>query len=190
MCWTCRSLERHRALFLYLQTKRMIEQPGMRVLHIAAEQALAPLLTQLGDSYVTGDLETTGLDVTDLPFDDASFDGLICNHVLEEVPDDARAIRELRRVLHPDGWGIILVPDLGQLEVTEEDLSLPHGRPRTERFGNPDSLRRYGWDYLDRLSAAGFKPTIVDPGELFTTELIDRARLRKFGELEPIVLVE
>lgn len=43
------------------------------------------------------------LDAQTLPFPDASFDVVLANHMLYHVPDQDRALREIRRVLRPDG---------------------------------------------------------------------------------------
>lgn len=46
-----------------------------------------------------------------LPFPDGQFDRVICTETLEHVPDDATVLRELLRVLHPDGVLAVSVPD-------------------------------------------------------------------------------
>ncbi len=98
----------------------------------------------------------TRMDVTNIQFPDASFDVILCNHVLEHVGDDRRAMRELYRVLRPGGWAILQVPmDLSR-ESTFEDPSVTDPRERTRLFGQWDHVRLYGRDYALRLRAAGF----------------------------------
>jgi SAM-dependent methyltransferase len=82
-------------------------------------------------------------------------------HVLEHVPDDAAAMRELARVLRPDGLAVVMVPAHGDLEVTDEDPSAGEDE-RLRRFGQADHVRRYGTDLRERLGAAGFDVTVVD----------------------------
>lgn len=43
-------------------------------------------------------------DITTLPFDENSFDAVICSHALEHVPDDVVVLQEIYRILRPDGW--------------------------------------------------------------------------------------
>ena len=103
--------------------------------------------------YVSADLDSplamANVDITDLPFDDESFDLILCSHVLEHVHDDRLAMRELRRVLKPDGWALLLVPI--SADVTFEDPSIVRPSDRLRLFGQADHVRRYGPDYVDRL---------------------------------------
>ncbi len=49
-------------------------------------------------------------DAQNLPFDDATFDHVVCSEVLEHLPEDARAVEEMARVLKPGGNLIVTVP--------------------------------------------------------------------------------
>jgi len=191
-CWSCGSLERDRLLWLYLDDHGDFVRPGMDVLHVAPEPALQERLRGLPEvRYVSGDLDSpladVLLDVTDIQFADASFDLVVCNHVLEHVPDDAAAMRELLRVLRPGGLAILLVPDVRE-ERTVEDPSITDPDERRRLFGQDDHVRTYGWDYLDRLRSAGFEVEVVQLEEELGPDAIERHRLRKFGEVEPIFL--
>jgi SAM-dependent methyltransferase len=191
MCWRCGSLERHRLVSVWLGRNPRLLAGAPGILHIAPEPALRPLLEAAARRYVCGDRDRTfgelALDVTALPFEDATFDVVVCNHVLEHVPDDRAAMRELRRVLCPGGWALLLVPDV-DAERTDEDPGLTDPEQREARFGQMDHVRRYGLDYVDRLSAAGFRPERIDLSPGLTEEETERMRLRKFGRLEPIFL--
>jgi SAM-dependent methyltransferase len=190
-CWHCGSLERDRLLWLFFDRHPALLRSGMRILHVAPEAPLQPRLKRIAGTYVSGDLTRTfgdyEIDVTRLSFGDASFDAVICNHVLEHVPDDLVAMRELRRVLAPGGWAILLVPDV-EAEHTVEDPSITDPAERLRLFGQEDHVRRYGRDYLDRLASAGFAPQEIDMSAEVPAELIDHYRLRKFGRVEPIFL--
>lgn len=184
-------MERDRLLWLFLDRRPELLAGADSILHVAPERALQGRLRAAASRYVTGDLDGAfgelRLDVTALPFDDASFDAIVCNHVLEHVPDDARAMRELRRVLRSDGWAILLVPDV-EAPATLEDPSARTAADRLRLYGQEDHVRRYGWDYLDRLRAAGFEPEVVDLTDELDPAVVRRARLEKFGAVEPIFL--
>ena len=87
----------------------------------------------------------------------SSSDAIICNHVLEHIPDDRKAMKELRRVLKPGGWGILQVPISYVLAATHEDPSIVTTEAREQAFGQYDHVRIYAKDYVDRLVGAGFK---------------------------------
>lgn len=77
--------------------------------------------------------------------------------MLEHIPDDRKAMRELNRILTPDGFGIVLVPLLSHIDETFEDPSIVTMRERWKHFGDGDHVRQYGKrDFIDRLTAAGF----------------------------------
>jgi SAM-dependent methyltransferase len=193
-CWVCSSLERHRLLWLYLEAHPEMVRPGLRMLHVAPEHALRLPLEQIPDvDYVGGDVDqrfgSVKVDVTDIDFPDDSFDVVLCNHVLEHVPDDRRALSEIRRVLAPGGWASLLIPlDNPPPAVTDEDPSITDPRERLRRFGQRDHVRRYGWDYLDRLREAGFEPEVVEMENVLTEAQIERMQLVKFGWVEPLFI--
>jgi SAM-dependent methyltransferase len=164
-CPRCGSLERHRLLALYVRDSQSLERPHLRLLHVAPEPGFARLLARLPNvEYVSGDLEPrramVQLDVTALPFPEESFDAVVCNHVLEHVPDDRAALAELYRVLRPGGWALLLSAVDPSLAVTVEEPTLADPEERLRRFGQEDHVRIYGLDYADRLAAAGFVVTV------------------------------
>ncbi len=160
-CPRCESLERHRLIRLYLEQRTDIQRAHWRVLHIAPEPIFYHWLKRMPNlDYIAGDLDPARadvqLDVMNLRYPDSSFDGILCIHVLEHVPDDRRALRELHRVLKPGGWALILSPIDASREKTDEDPSVIDPRQRQLRFGQHDHVRLYGRDYIERLSEAGF----------------------------------
>jgi len=160
MCPNCTSLERHRAIWLFLERHTdFFASPRLRMLHFAPEACLEPRFRHLmGKGYVTADLLSPRADVqadiTNLQFPDASFDAVLCSHVLAHVPDDNKAMRELYRVLGKDGIALVMVPLRGA--VTQEDPSITDPKERTRRYGQSDYVRYYGMDIADRLQKAGF----------------------------------
>lgn len=189
-CWVCGSLERHRLVALWMDAHPELLRPRMSILHVAPEWALARRLRRVsGVSYVSGDVSADLgpelIDVTDLRYPDASFDAVICNHVLEHVPADRPAMRELCRVLKPGGWALLLVPDVRQ-PCTQETPGIDDPEEMLRLYGQRDHVRRYGWDYVDRLAAAGFQVDVVNLGQTLSAERIRCSRLTKFGEIEPL----
>lgn len=161
-CPRCGALERHRVLWLFLERETdLLQRPG-RMLHVAPEYALQQRLARTpGLDYLSGDLDSPladcELDAMELPFADASFDFLLCNHVLEHVDDDRRALREFHRVLAPGGWAILMCPVDNRRATTLEDPSAVTPAQRHERFGQADHVRLYGRDYAERLAEPGFE---------------------------------
>ena len=159
-CPRCGALERHRLLWHFVQSKSgLFDNNSKRMLHVAAETCIEQKLRRhLGDNYITADLMNARamirMDITDINYPDDSFDIIFCNHVLEHVSDDRKAMRELRRVLKQNGFAILLVPITA--EVTFEDPTVTDPNERMRLFGQEDHVRRYGPDYVDRLRGSGF----------------------------------
>ena len=185
------SLERHRLLWLYLQRETdFFTVPG-KVLHFAPEQPFYKRFRKLNHlEYITTDLHSpladVKADICDLPFEDDRFEVILCNHVLEHIPDDRKALSELYRVMAPGGWGIFQIPQDLTRQETFEDPSITDVAERKKIFGQYDHLRVYGMDYFDILAEAGFEVEAVDYTREFSEEEIDRFRLAP-GELIPLV---
>ena len=155
------SLERHRLLWLYLKNETSFFKAKLKVLHFAPESALMNQFKKLKNlSYDTVDLNSPiadiKADICDLPFLDNSYDFILCNHVLEHVIDDDKAMRELYRVLKKNGLGIFQVPIDYNRDTTFEDFSVTNKKERNKLFGQYDHVRIYGLDFFDRLQKAGF----------------------------------
>lgn len=160
-CPVCGALERHRLLWESLGHPKVTGQiqssNGGRLLHVAPETCIAKLLSK-NYQYVSVDMWASGVDVhsdiTAFCFPDECFDAIICNHVLEHVPADRKALSELYRVLKQGGWASIQVPMMKG--KTYEDLSVVDPDERVRLFGQSDHVRQYGDDFRDRLREAGF----------------------------------
>jgi len=100
-------------------------------------------------------------DITDIPMSDASYDLILCSHVLEHVPNDAKAFSELARILRPDGVLIIQVPYARDCSHTDEDSSITDPTERTCRFGQFDHVRRYGRDIVNRMEEKGLLTKVI-----------------------------
>jgi len=165
LCPICGSLDRERLLYLYLLKKTDLFEKPKKLLHVAPEPRVANILrTKVKVDYLTADISSKNvmvkMDITDICFPDHSFDAIICNHVLEHIIDDGKAISEFYRTLKPGGWAILQVPLSLTLKNTYEDFSIATIRGREEAFGQEDHVRIYAADYNDRLAHAGFKVTV------------------------------
>ena len=160
-CPKCGSLERHRQMWLYLRDHEHFAE-AMRVLHFAPERMFRRLLTHdMRVVYTAVDLhptrpDTMQADVQDLPFDDCTFDRIICIHVLEHVPDDRQGLREMYRVLKPGGRAILQHPESHEIAQTLEDPNITSEEDRLRVYGHEDHRRLYGADIIDRIREAGF----------------------------------
>ena len=185
------SLERHRLLWLFLKDKTNFFTAPLKVLHFAPEQAFYNTFKKLNNiTYTTTDLNSpladVKADICNLPFKEDSYDVILCNHVLEHIPDDTKAMQELYRVLKPGGWGVFQVPQELERPVTFQDDTITDKKERAEIFGQYDHVRIYGQDYFQKLRSIGFEVEEVDYTSTLTAEEINRYRLAK-GEIIPFV---
>jgi SAM-dependent methyltransferase len=185
------SLERHRLLWLYLKNETDLFTKHCKVLHFAPEQAFYERFRKLKNlDYTTTDLDSpladVKADICNLPFEDQSFDVIFCNHVLEHIPDDKKAMQELFRVLKPNGWGIFQIPQDLERVTTFEDNSITDRKERAKIFGQYDHVRIYGQDYFDKLRAVGFKVDEIDYTSQLSPIEVDTYRLAK-GEIIPFI---
>lgn len=183
-CPRCSSLERHRLLIGFLREHTDLFSARLSVLHIAPEYGLQRRLRKLGNlDYRSADLDSPlamdKVDILDMPYRDNSFQVVICNHVLEHVADDRRALREIRRVLVPDGRAIITSPIDEELAETLEDSAVTSPEERDLVFGQSDHLRRYGRDFAERIAAEGFVVDAVPYIDQFEPHEIVRQGLRR-----------
>lgn len=182
------SLERHRQMWLYLQNETDFFTENLKVLHIAPEQEFLRKFKKMKNiDYTSADLFSPIVDVKadilDLPFEDESFDVVFCNHVLEHIIDDRKAMSELFRVMKKGGWGIFQVPMKSSLEKTYEDFSITEPKERQKHFGQYDHVRWYGMDYFYRLKNVGFQTDINFYSRKFSSQ-----ERRKFGLVENEIL--
>jgi SAM-dependent methyltransferase len=164
-CPRCGSRQRHRLLWLFLNAERLLADRGLRILHLEPEPCIEQRLRSLdGVHYVAAGIESPLADVraevTELPFEDASFDRILCSYVLERTSDDSRAMAELRRVLAPGGLAVIQ-------SAVSRDLS------RTVEAGG---LRACGTDVEECLRRTGFRVQT-----LAYAEEMDRSAAERHG---------
>lgn len=184
------SLERHRLLWLYLKNETGFFDKKIKLLHFAPEQAFYKSFKKLSNiQYDTIDINSPlakiRADICDLPIKDNTYDFILCNHVLEHILDDNKAISELHRVLKKDGVGIFQVPIDMKKEFTFQDDSITDKKERNKIFGQYDHVRVYGKDYFTKLKNAGFKVEEVDYTKNLSKDEIYRFSIVK-GEIIPV----
>lgn len=173
-CPVCHGCDRTRMMMLYLEQEAGVGQVPLKVLHVAPDYGLYLWLKRQPQVDYTGsDIDAKryrhienmhSADLTQAPFEDASFDIVICSHVLEHIPDDARAMQEILRILKPGGRALLLVPLANDGEGTEEEPGINDPAEQERRFGQWDHVRIYGRDdFLDRMAKAGFEVSPYDP---------------------------
>ncbi len=179
------TLERHRLMWLFLQSKtNFFTSDKLDLLHIAPEQCFLPLFKkQKNLNYLTGDLESPiadiHFDLHDIPLEENRFDVVFCNHVMEHVQDPIQCMSELYRVMKPNGWAIMQVPQDHERENTYEDASITCPEEREKHFWQKDHLRLFGKDYPNWLEKAGFEVEQFPVTDLFNSDEIDQYRLQK-----------
>jgi hypothetical protein len=183
-CPRCGSLERHRMLHLYITERTDLPRGNYSVLHMAPEYELQRYLRSCPAlDYRSADLDSPladdRADIMALPYADASFDVVICLHVLEHIPDDRLAMRELARVLKPGGRAIVMCPIDYDRGETLEDPSVTEPEDRLRVFGQQDHVRLYGRDFEDRLAEAGFDVRLDRFIEDLPPERVARNGLRR-----------
>ena len=184
------SLERHRLLWLYLKNETDFFTGYKKVLHFAPEQAFYKRFrNQKNLDYTTTDLNSpladVKADICNLPFEDNSYDFILCNHVLEHIPDDSKAMQELYRIMKPGGMGIFQIPQDLNRETTFEDDSITDPKERAKIFGQYDHVRVYGRDYFDKLRSIGFRVVEEDYTKKIAPADVERFCLAK-GEIIPV----
>ena len=176
------SLERHRLMWLFLrdETDFFTSKEKQKVLHIAPEQCFLDIFRNQNNlDYTTSDIKSpiadVKADICNLPFENNSYDIIFCNHVLEHIADDTRAMQELFRVLKPGGMGIFQIPQDLSRKKTFEDNTIVDKKERAKIFGQYDHVRIYGLDYFEKLRAIGFK---VEENDY--TKKIEQKEIKRF----------
>tara|TARA_A100001015_G_scaffold224402_1_gene253040 strand:+ start:1621 stop:2379 length:759 start_codon:yes stop_codon:yes gene_type:complete len=176
LCPGTLSLERHRLLWLYLDKETNILSSNLKVLHVAPEQIFYKKFRNFKHwNYLTFDINSPIADIKgdlkSMKFKDESFDLIICNHVLEHIEDDRRALKEIYRVLKRGGISILQVPININRKQTFEDFNITSHKQREKYFGQYDHVREYGLDFKERIEEIGFEVEMLNYGVNFSKKM-------------------
>lgn len=184
-CPNCLSVDRSRLLYLFFQLRTKVFHEKTKILHISPNFEIARFLCQHKTiEHITGAIEperftefhAVKTDVQKMNFADNTFDVAICCHVLEHVDDDKAAMKELYRVVKPNGFAVLQVPLAINLDKTIEDKTATTDKLRKIAHGQNDHVRLYGLDYFDKLRGVGFR---VERDNPFTNAWLGEAELAK-----------
>jgi SAM-dependent methyltransferase len=176
MCPACKSLERHRLIWKFLEERSdLFNGAQKKVLHIALEKTTANRLSNISyidylSADIHGKIAMVPMDITEIGFRDDIFDVIYCSHVLEHIPEDRKAMKELSRVLKTSGWAVLQVPIRPGETIEAPEVTDPGERLRL--FGYPDHVRSYGSDYVDRLRESGFRVEVCMAVDFLSEEAI------------------
>lgn len=198
-CPYCHANDRERHLFLYFDRLKLWERfGGAHILHFAPERNLSKRIKEcLPAQYVQADYypedlygknpEIQRVDATNIQFDDTTFEGLICNHVLEHVPDSHKALSEFYRILKPGGFGILQTPYSARLSHTIEDPGIDTESLRLAVYGQEDHSRLFGRDFFQFIKDEGFILKVCRHEDVAT---LDEACYFGINPKEDLILVQ
>ncbi len=180
-CPYCNSLERTRLLYFFLERETDIFQKNKYVLHFAPERMLEKRLSSISENYISADINPayakTVVDITKIPYQENTFNFIICSHVLGHVPDEAKAIDEMYRVLKPGGKAVVMTVLGKRQDVTCEDPEITSPEGRLEHYGESDLVRLHGNDFTERLKRKGIEVEKIDYRSTFSEEEIEKFSL-------------
>ena len=195
LCYNCGSFERQRLIYLYLKRFTNIFTKENSFLHFAPEECLYnKFINSRNINYLTGDVEKNSrvkqiIDMCNIQFEDNKFDYIMANHVLEHVPDDFQAMRELYRTVteHSKTGGkvILTVPIFTKYDETLEKEEYNTDELRIKYYGQKDHLRAYGNDFQERLESVGFNVKKYNVHDICSDE-----EIIEYGLLESDIIFE
>ena len=169
LCPYCVSMPRHRIICNYLEKNKHVIA-NQNIMMFGAEFSIRKWFDRNGFRYRTADLFDRSaelkIDIQQILFPDESWNLIVCNHVLEHVPDYKAALKELHRVLHKSGLLEITVPTDSNRETVYENPNIVNEEERIKHFGQNDHLRIFGNDFNDVLKLCGFEVEVVDGSTL------------------------
>ena len=188
VCPKCGIIDRERWLYYVIKNKTNIATTSGRILHFAPEQTIINYIKQNTNiDYYTCDIQVGRamhiVDITDIQFKNNTFDYIIFNHVMEHIPNEKKAIREIKRVLKKNGVLIFSFPICLDMK-TQEDKKIQSSEDRLRLYGQEDHVRLYGYDYIKRYRKYGLNLNVYSPQDEFTDQEIE-----KYGFIKDDVII-
>jgi SAM-dependent methyltransferase len=165
-CPSCNSLERTRLMWFYLINEAKVETLPLKILHFAPEKFIEKKLKKLPNiQYISADINPAfadvKVDITSIPFNNNTFDIIICSHVLGHVEDESKALQELYRTLQPNACALIMTNIFDIPETIEDPTAITYEQ-KLKAYGQNDLARMHGHDFTQRLQKIGFKVETTD----------------------------
>jgi SAM-dependent methyltransferase len=157
-CPVCGSTVEERTILLFLQTKTEMMSGEKKILVIAEPGNIADYFENFPNAVLkiyteTGDFSIRDNSMKDR-YPDDEFDIIVCNHVIEKLPQPQLILKEIKRILKPDGIAMMMAYVDYEKEKTVE-LAVTHFKDRLSLYGIPGNYRRYGKDYPDQIRSFG-----------------------------------
>ena len=157
-CPVCGSTVEERTILLFLQTKTEMMSGEKKILVIAEPGMIADYFENFPNAVLkiyteTGDFSIRDNSMKDR-YPDDEFDIIVCNHIIEKLPQPQLVLKEIKRILKPDGVAMMMAYVDYEKEKTVE-MSVTHFKDRLSLYGIPGNYRRYGKDYADQIRSFG-----------------------------------
>jgi SAM-dependent methyltransferase len=171
-CPNCGSVARQRLLALFFKLRTDVFHKTTNILHVSPNASLVHYLNQHNTvKQVIGAYEPEQfpefscmvMDIQKINLENNLFDVVICCHVLEHVDQVEQAMREIYRILKPNGFAVLQTPIALNLQKTLEDKTVTSQSDRKKAYGQVDHVRLFGLDYFDKLRTAGFRVVRDNP---------------------------
>ncbi len=165
-CPVCGMKDKDRLVYYYINKHTDMLKKANTILHFAPEKLICKQIKRKCKlnkklKYYNCDINSDNadlvMDITNIDFPDNTFDYIICNHVLEHIKDEKKALCELKRVIKPTGKIIMTVPICISNAHTIEDDKATSPEERMNKFCQEDHVRLYGRDFPQRLAKWGLK---------------------------------
>jgi SAM-dependent methyltransferase len=194
-CMYCKAHDRERHLFMFFDKLNLWDKfKNGNVLHFAAEKNLSLTIQKLSPAtYIKADLypkdnTITKMDATNIPNADNYFDVVICNHVMEHIPDYKKAMSEIFRVLKLGGTAILQAPYSTLLKENFEVKETDTDEFRNFFYGQRDHVRIFSERrYFDALKSIGFRLEIAKNSDYFSDKECIRFGVNKMEDLVRVV---
>jgi SAM-dependent methyltransferase len=159
-CPICSSTVEERTVLLFLQAKTGLLSGELKVLVVTEPGKIPDYFANFPNAEVKVYNETGDFTIRDntlknkYPSD--SFDLIVCNYILEKLPDYIPVLKEMNRTLKPDGL-IMLQANIDPEKDKTAEYPITSYKDRFLMYGIPGNHRRFGKDYAELVRSQGLK---------------------------------